>query len=89
LDTLIFNLVEDETLLHLGIEDETTELNLNAESSGGTYYEHDYEKLKNQPSINGVTLIGDKTFEELGRDNIKNSRLKSIIDDQYNTVFGG
>ena len=26
----------------------------------------DYEKLENQPSINGVRLIGDKTIEELG-----------------------
>lgn len=26
----------------------------------------DYEVLKNKPSINGVTLIGDKTTEDLG-----------------------
>lgn len=26
----------------------------------------DYEKLKNKPSINGTTLIGDKTTDQLG-----------------------
>lgn len=32
-------------------------------SKGG---ENDYEKLINKPSIEGVILINDKTFEELG-----------------------
>ena len=32
-------------------------------SVGGT---SNYEMLSNKPSINGVTLIGDKTFEDLG-----------------------
>jgi hypothetical protein len=26
----------------------------------------DYEKIKNKPSINGTTLIGDKTTAQLG-----------------------
>ena len=29
-------------------------------------YENDYEKLHNKPSINGVELVQDKSFEELG-----------------------
>ena len=28
--------------------------------------ERDYEKLENKPKINGVTLIGDKSSEEIG-----------------------
>ena len=28
-------------------------------------YENDYEKLKNKPSINGVGLVQDKSFEYL------------------------
>lgn len=28
----------------------------------------DYERLKKKPQINGVELIGNKTFEELGLD---------------------
>lgn len=29
-------------------------------------YENDYNNLKNKPSIEGVTLEGDKTFDDLG-----------------------
>lgn len=56
---------------------------------GGYMYENDYEKLMNKPSINGVELINDKTFEELGREDIKNRTIKDIIDEQYNIIFGG
>lgn len=42
-------------------------------------YENDYEKLKNQPSINGVELIKDKSFEELGCIPMKNSEILEII----------
>jgi len=56
---------------------------------GGYMYENDYEKLINQPLVNGVKLIGDKSFEELGRDDIKNRTIKDIIDEQFNLIFGG
>lgn len=56
---------------------------------GGYMYEKDYEKLINKPSINGVELISDKSFEELGRDNIKNRTIKDIIDEQFDLIFGG
>lgn len=49
----------------------------------------DYEIIDNKPSINGVILEGEKSFEQLGRDDIKNSRIKEIIDSQYNLIFGG
>ncbi len=49
----------------------------------------DYELLINKPSINGVELTQDKSFEELGRDDIKNARIKQIIDEQYDAIFGG
>lgn len=56
---------------------------------GGYMYENNYEKLINKPSINGVELISDKSFEDLGRDDIKNKRIKEIIDEQYDLIFGG
>lgn len=40
----------------------------------------DYEKLSNKPSINDVTLIGNKTFEELGDRNLSNLEIKEIFD---------
>lgn len=49
----------------------------------------DYETLQNHPLINGVELIGDKSFEDLGRDDIANNRIKQIIDEQYELIFGG
>lgn len=48
---------------------------------GGYIYE--------RASINGVELVGDRSFEELGRDDIKNKRIKEIIDEQYDLIFGG
>ena len=42
-------------------------------------YENDYEKLKNKPSINGVELIKDKSFEELGVSPMTNSEILEII----------
>ena len=41
--------------------------------------EKDYEKLVNKPSINGVELIKDKSFEELGCTPMKNSEILEII----------
>lgn len=29
-------------------------------------YENDYEKLQNKPKINGVELIGNQSFDDLG-----------------------
>ena len=41
--------------------------------------EKDYEKLKNKPSINGVELIKNKSFEDLGCTPMKNSEILEII----------
>ena len=39
----------------------------------------DYNQLKNRPKIEGVTLVGDKTFEELGLLEMSNSEIQDII----------
>lgn len=67
-------------------DDDTMEIKLIDGVPMGT---NNYNDLDNKPSINGVTLVGDKTFEQLGRDDIKNSRIKEIIDTQYELIFGG
>ena len=48
-----------------------------------------YTDVTNKPSINGVEIIGNRTFAELGEDTISNSELKDIIDKQFNLIFGG
>ena len=39
-----------------------------------------YPDLTDKPSINGVTLIYDKSFEELGVETLTNLEIKSIFD---------
>lgn len=41
--------------------------------------EGDYEVLNNKPKINTVTLIGDKSFEELGLERITNAELNEMF----------
>lgn len=47
--------------------------------AGANVNETNYERLKNKPSIEGVQLIGDKTFEELGLENIDNLELMGLL----------
>lgn len=39
----------------------------------------DYEELDNLPQINDVTLIGNRSFEELGAESLSNLEIESII----------
>lgn len=42
-------------------------------------YENDYEKLKNKPSVNGVVLVQDKSFEDLGDHVLTNFEILELI----------
>lgn len=84
-DVLELDMVVEDTLtIQLYSEDVFSIELLN--DTGGT---SDYNDLINKPSINGVELQGDKSFEQLGRDDIKNRQIKDIIDEQYELIFGG
>lgn len=41
--------------------------------------ERDYEKLYNKPKINGVELIQDKSFEELGSHAMTNFEILELM----------
>lgn len=41
--------------------------------------EKDYEKLVNKPSINGVELIQDKSFEDLGTHAMTNFEILELM----------
>lgn len=43
---------------------------------GGTT---DYERLRNLPSIEGVTLIGNKTFPQLNMSKLTNSEIEALL----------
>ena len=39
----------------------------------------DYEKLKNKPRLNGMELVGDKSFEDVGLVALSNSELEKLL----------
>ena len=39
----------------------------------------DYEKLKNKPHLNGVELVGNKSFEDVGLVALSNSELEKLL----------
>ena len=43
------------------------------------YTSDDYERLAHKPSIESVTLIGDKSFEDLGLSSIPADELINIL----------
>lgn len=43
-------------------------------------YENDYNKLVNKPQIEGNTLEGDMSFEELGAEPITSAELAAMWD---------
>ncbi len=45
--------------------------------------EKDYEKLINRPSINGVELIKDKTFEDLGMSELTALDVYKILENVW------
>ena len=49
-----------------------------------TPVENDYNRLKNKPSINGITVEKNKSFEDLGCDSVTNAEIKSI----YASIIG-
>lgn len=95
-DRLNVNII-DEQSLNINLSQES-ELNIAMQDSEDTLQVElitnangvsDYPYLTHKPSINGVVLVDDKSFEELGREDITNRRIREIIDEQYNTIFGG
>ena len=62
-----------------------------AESSDAVEIRYkNYGDLTGKPFINGVELSpGNHTLEELGEDTISNESIKSIVDAQFSTIFGG
>ena len=43
-----------------------------------------YDDLLNKPQINGVELMGDKSFEDLGDTPLTNLEIKAIFDSIFN-----
>lgn len=75
-----------EVIIELGKSSLDIEDNSNANSIniGGSYTknylsDNDYEGLKNKPSIEGVELIKDKSFKDLGAVSLTNSEIEGLL----------
>jgi len=47
---------------------------------GGGQGTQDYEELSNKPQIEGVTLIGDKSFSDLHLDALTNTEIEELLE---------
>ena len=57
------------------IDNQTKTLNANMSVPKSAGVQDDYEKLKNLPQIENVTLQGNKTFDELGMSECSNQDI--------------
>lgn len=57
-----------------------TALNMEVTAHGSTYvYDKDYEHLENKPSIESVTLTGNKDLQDLGITEISNQEIEDML----------
>lgn len=70
------NTPSGETILNISVNDVTK---LGEEIATVSDIVTDYEVLDNKPSIEGVELIGDRTFEDLSLQGITNSELENML----------
>lgn len=49
----------------------------------------DYKNLTNKPSVNGVTLEGNKSLKDLGDDSLSTEDIRNSVDKAFQIVFGG
>lgn len=77
-DITIDLIIDDETEPNLKIDDNDISRNLKICECivDGT---DDYNKLRNKPSIEDVTLVGNKTFPELGLHHITNMEIEHLL----------
>lgn len=71
------------------LEDDTNEVLIFEDGTGGT---NNYEHLSNQPKINDVTLIGNKTSTDLklqGKmESLSNTDIENLLNNQGGNVNG-
>lgn len=63
----------------VSVEAQTHEYTVGSEEKVVVAGTSDYEKLKNKPRLNGVELIGDKSFEDVGLVALSNSELEKLL----------
>lgn len=64
-----------DDLQAVDVDQQSAEVDIDARG----YTSLDYRTLANKPSINDVTLVGDKSLEEIGVDRITNQDILNIV----------
>lgn len=83
--------LDGDISLKTNIDGETT-LDSSIDGQVGVFQDlgiKNYAELANKPRINGVELVGNRTFEDLGEETITNTEIMDIVRQQYSIVFGG
>ena len=63
----------------VSVEAQTHEYTVGSEEKVMVSGTSDYEKLKNKPHLNGVELVGDKSFEDVGLVALSNRELEKLL----------
>lgn len=79
--------LENENELNIGL-DAGKAFSIGLIDRGNSSIATDYNKLKNHPEINGVELINNKSFEDLGIGIVSSEDITTIVDDAFNQIFG-
>lgn len=69
--------MEEELVIQL--EEENIEMELEGNETIKTEATSDYRKLINKPKIEGVELVGNKSFDDLGMAGITNFELEKLL----------
>ena len=65
--------------LNLEIRRKTNSLELSVGNGSGEGGTNNYDRLINKPSIEGVTLQGDKTFSQLGLNRVTEQEIDRLL----------
>lgn len=75
-EIIIEELENEEIVIEESSSNEDIEVNQESIVNIGT---KNYKQLDNKPSIEGVTLINNKTFEDLGAISLSNTEIEKLI----------
>ena len=65
--------------LIIELKDEDIEIEIEGNETVKTELTNDYRKLINKPKIEGIELVGDRSFENLGMSTITNFELENLL----------
>ena len=81
---LVIELEEDVLDISINTENENVEVEIEDSDKVPTGATSNYKKLVNKPQIEGVELIDNKTFEDLGLSEISNIQVDELLNKYFN-----